>query len=88
MVAVGVVFVVNSLDSLIRLYTLNFGFTVSRFGHLRYIAGNWLVLAALVLLFQFTPLKIEWIGLVVVGIYLGIYFLVLKKRRKLTADPE
>jgi choline-glycine betaine transporter len=83
MVTVGVIFVINSLDSLIRLYTQNLDFTVIRFGTSRYVAVNWLVLASLVLLFQFTPLKIEWIGLVVIGIYTVIYLLVIKHRRKL-----
>jgi choline-glycine betaine transporter len=83
MVTVGIVFVVNSLDSLIRLYTHNIEFTVTKFGAARYVAGNWAMLATLVLLFQFTPLKIEWIGLVVVGLYSAIYFLLIKRRREL-----
>jgi choline-glycine betaine transporter len=83
MVAVGVIFVINSLDSLIRLYTQNVDFTVERFGRTRYVAANWLTLVVLVLLFQFTPLRIEWIGLVVIGIYVAIYYLVFLGRRKL-----
>lgn len=83
MVAVGVIFVINSLDSLIRLYTQNADFTVERFGRTRYIVANWLTLVVLVLLFQFTPLKIEWIGLVVIGIYAAIYYLVFMRRRML-----
>jgi hypothetical protein len=83
MVTVGIVFVVNSLDSLIRLYTHNIEFTVTKFGAAQYVAGNWAMLATLVLLFQFTPLKIEWIGLVVVGLYSAIYFLLIKRRREL-----
>ena len=83
MVVVGVIFVINSLDSLIRLYTQNLGFTTQRFGRVRYVAGNWLVLIALVMLYQFTPLKIEWIGLVVIGIYVAIYFLAFQRRQQL-----
>lgn len=83
MVVVGVIFVVNSLDSLIRLYTQNLNVTTERFGKLHYILGNWVALCTLVLLYQFTPLKIEWIGLVVVGIYAAVYVLVFQRRRLL-----
>ena len=83
MVVVGVIFVINSLDSLIRLYTQNLGVTTERFSKLHYVIGNWVALSALVVLYKFTPLKIEWIGLVVVGIYAAIYFLVFQRRRLL-----
>ena len=33
--------------------------------------------------FQFTPFKIEWVGLVVIGIYLAIYVLVVMRRARL-----
>jgi len=81
MIAVGVIFVVNSLDSLIRLYTQNLGLTVARLGVTRYVAGNWLALFGLVLLYQFTPLEIEWVGLVVIGLYAVVYALVFQRRR-------
>ena len=83
MVVVGVIFVINSLDSLIRLYTQNLQTTPERFGKLQYILGNWLAMLTLVLLYQFTPLKIEWIGLVVVGIYAAVYMLVFQRRQQL-----
>jgi len=83
MVVVGVIFVINSLDSLIRLYTQNLRITTERFGKFKYVLCNWLVLLALVLLYKFTPLKIEWIGLVVVGLYAATYFLVYKRRHLL-----
>lgn len=88
MVVVGVIFVVNSLDSLIRLYTQNLGVTTDRFGKLHYIIGNWVALSALVMLYKFTPLKIEWIGLVVVGIYAAIYVLVFQRRQQLQTPGE
>lgn len=84
MVFVGVVFVVNSLDSLTRLYTQNIGFTPAKAGTTLYVAGNWLLLMSLILLFRFTPLEIEWIGLAVVAIYAAIYCLVLRQRHKLS----
>jgi len=81
MVTVGVIFVVNSLDSLMRLYTDNLDLTVQRFGRRNYILGNWLLMYGLILLYQFTPLRIEWIGLLVIGIYLAIYLLVFARYR-------
>ena len=86
MISVGVIFVVNSLDSLIRLYTRNLGLTIDRLGTGKYVAGNWLALFSLVLLYQFTPLKIEWVGLVVVGLYATVYMLVFQRRKRLAAD--
>jgi len=83
MVVVGVIFVINSLDSLIRLYTVNLKVTPDKVGRPYYVAGNWIALSTLVLLYQFTPLKIEWIGLVVVGIYTAVYGLVFQRRRLL-----
>jgi choline-glycine betaine transporter len=86
MIVVGVIFVINSLDSLIRLYTRNLGLTLDRLGLAKYIAGNWLALFGLVLLYQFTPLKIEWVGLVVIGLYAAVYVLVFRRRGQLAAN--
>lgn len=80
MIVVGVIFVVNSLDSLIRLYTQNLKLTVERLGRSRYVAVHWALLFTLILLYQLTPLKIEWIGLVVIGLYAVIYGLLWKNR--------
>ena len=85
MIVVGVIFVMNSLDSLMRLYTHNLGLTVARLGTWQYIAGNWTALFGLVLLYQFTPLEIEWVGLVVIGIYAAVYALVFRRRADLSA---
>jgi len=83
MVIVGVIFVVNSLDSLTRLYSENLGLTVQRLGGPGYVAAHWGLLFGLILLYQFTPLKIEWIGLVVIGIYCAIYALTFIRREQL-----
>lgn len=83
MVIVGVIFVVNSLDSLTRLYSENLGLTVQRLGGPGYVAAHWGLLFGLILLYQFTPLKIEWIGLVVIGIYCAIYALTFIRREGL-----
>ena len=87
MMGVGILFVVNSLDSLTRLYTTNIGLTVEALGTGRYVAVNWVILFALVMAFQFTPFKIEWVGLVVVGIYAAIYTLVFLRRTALRSAP-
>ncbi|MEM9178276.1 MAG: BCCT family transporter [Pseudomonadota bacterium] len=88
MVIVGVIFVLNSLDSLTRLYSENLRLTVSRLGGLGYVATHWGLLYGLILLYQRTPLKIEWIGLVVIGIYCAIYALTFIRRDALHAIPE
>lgn len=83
MIVVGITFVINSLDSLIRLYTDNLSLTTQRFGKLQYIAGNVAVLFGLTLLFQSQWLQIQWIGAVVVGIYLAcVVFIFLTKRKE------
>ncbi len=84
MIVVGVIFVANSLDSLIRLYTQNLSLTVARLGIWQYVAGNWITLYGLVLLYQFTPLEIEWVGLIVIGIYATVYVAIFKRRSELT----
>lgn len=84
MIAVGVLFVVNSLDSLIRLYSDNLNLTTRRLGTPAYIASHWLLMCGLVLAFQLTPLRIEWIGLVVIGLYAAIYGLLVRHRGRLS----
>lgn len=80
MVSLGIIFVANSLDSLIRLYTDNLNLSVGRLGIWLYLLGNWSLIFGLVLLYQFTPFEIEWVGLTVIGLYGIIYFLLFKKR--------
>lgn len=70
MTVVGVVFVINSFDSLIRLYTDNLNLTTERFGTVQYVFANAIGLFVLTLLFQSQWLQIQWVGTVVIGIYL------------------
>lgn len=86
MVALGILFVANSLDSLIRLYTDNLGMGVKRFGLSLYLLVNWALIYGLVLLYQFTPFQIEWVGLVVIGLYAVIYGLLFRNRKQLYAE--
>lgn len=81
MVTVGIIFVVNSVDSLTRLYSESLGLTVSRLGTLRYVIFHWLLLCSLILLYRFTPLQIEWIGLVVIGLYCAVAVQIYSLRR-------
>jgi choline-glycine betaine transporter len=73
MIGVGILFVVNSLDSLTRLYSQNLGWTVEALGFQKYVGLHVALLAGLVFLYQFTPLKIEWIGMVVIALYAAVY---------------
>lgn len=84
MMGVGVLFVINSLDSLTRLYALNLGWTVSKLGHLTYICVHTGLLLGLVVLYQFTPLKIEWVGMIVIALYTAVYFLIFRYRHQLS----
>ncbi len=83
LVIVGVIFVINSLDSLIRLYTVSLKLTPQEIGQRNYVVGNTLVMLTLILLYQFTPLKMEWVGLVVIALYSAIYALLYLRRRTL-----
>ncbi|WP_298292832.1 BCCT family transporter [uncultured Litoreibacter sp.] len=92
MVVVGITFVINSLDSLIRLYTDNLNLTTKRFGKVAYIAGNVAVLFGLTLLFQSQWLQIQWIGAIVILIYLACVFYILATKRSevaaINSSPE
>lgn len=81
MLTVGVIFVINSIDSLVRLYTDNLGIGVETLGRPRFIALNLGLLVALVLLFKFTPFEIQWVGLVVIGLYSATLALLLYRHR-------
>jgi choline-glycine betaine transporter len=83
LISVGVVFVVNSLDSLIRLYTVNLGISAVQIGRRNYIVGNSLLLLTLIFFYQFTPFAIEWVGLVVIALYTAIYGLIYRHRQAL-----
>ena len=81
MLGVGVIFVINSVDSLVRLYTDNLGISVEKLGRPRFIALNVGLLISLVLLFKFTPFEIQWVGLVVIALYAATLALLLWRHR-------
>lgn len=92
MVFVGIVFVINSLDSLIRLYTDNLNFTTKRLGKLRYILYNFVALAALTVLFKIDFLRIQWVGALVIGLlYCCLAYIIYQKWNKvskISASPK
>ncbi len=92
MIIVGTIFVVNSFDSLIRLYTDNLGMTVKKLGLAKYMIGNIVMLSALTYAFRTGWLQIHWVGAVVVGIVAActVFIIALKRREVLAIDsmPE
>ncbi|KEJ89907.1 BCCT family transporter [Sulfitobacter donghicola] len=82
MIVVGVIFVINSFDSLIRLYTDNLGLTVQKLGKATYLAGNIVLLSVLTYAFKSGWLQISWIGAVVVGIMAAAVVYILARRRR------
>ncbi|CAM3312576.1 BCCT family transporter [Paracoccus nototheniae] len=79
MIAVGVVFVINSLDSLIRLYSANLGWSRDNLGDRRYYPLHFGLQLALVGAYVFTPFQIQWVGLIVAGLY-GVIYVMLAGR--------
>lgn len=77
MVFVGITFVINSLDSLVRLYTDNLNLTVERFGKSRYVLGNIAFLSGLTLLFKLDFLQIQWVGALAIGLILACFGYIL-----------
>lgn len=92
MVVVGITFVINSLDSLIRLYTDNLNLTTQRLGKAKYIIGNFVLLCILTLLFKLDFLEIQWVGAIVIFIYFACFaYIMLYKRKEVAAinsSPE
>jgi glycine betaine transporter len=80
MISVGVLMVVNSLDSLIRLYTDNLGLTAKRFGLRNYFLCNVVALCALTLLFRLEFLEIQWVGALVIAMYFACFAYILLRK--------
>jgi choline-glycine betaine transporter len=82
MIAVGILFVINSLDSLIRLYTDNLNLTIARVGKVSYFIGNLLTLSGLTLLFTLDFLQIQWVGAIVIGLMFSCLLFIIFTRFK------
>lgn len=82
MAFVGIVFVINSLDSLIRLYTDNLNLSTKRLGKAKYIALNVAMLSLLTLLFKLEFLQIQWVGALVIGLFFSCAGFMLYSKRK------
>jgi len=82
MAIVGITFVINSLDSLIRLYTDNLNTTVARLGKVKYFFANLIILSGLTLLFKLNFLQIQWVGAVVIGLFFSCFGYILFNKFK------
>jgi choline-glycine betaine transporter len=83
MIFVGIVFVINSLDSLIRLYAANLGWSKPELGGQVYYPMHFFLQLALVGAYFYTPFKIEWVGLVVVALYAAVYAVTFTRLREI-----
>lgn len=92
MISVGVLMVINSLDSLIRLYTDNLNLTAQRLGRVKYLLFNLVALIGLTLLFQLDFLRIQWVGALVIALYFACFaYILVNKRAEVAAiksSPE
>ena len=88
MIFVGVVFVVNSLDSLIRLYSANLGWSRDIVGSRVYYPLHFTLQFLLVIAFFFTPFEIQWVGLAVVAIYAITYAVMVTRTAQFPAARE
>ena len=88
MMFVGTLFVINSLDSLIRLYTDNLNLTPKKLGLKKYISLNIISLSVLTMLYNFEFLQIEWIGAIVIAMFLGCLINILLTKYKIVYDIE
>jgi choline-glycine betaine transporter len=88
MAIVGITFVINSLDSLIRLYTDNLNLSVSRLGRVKYFLGNFIALCLLTLLFKLDFLQIQWVGAVVIGLFFTCFGYILFTKFKEVSEIE
>jgi len=88
MAIVGITFVINSLDSLIRLYTDNLNLGVARVGRVKYFLGNVIALCLLTLLFKLDFLQIQWVGAVVIGLFFTCFGYILFKKFKVVSEIE
>ncbi|MFT6206940.1 MAG: choline-glycine betaine transporter [Colwellia sp.] len=88
MAFVGITFVINSLDSLIRLYTDNLKLSVARLGRVKYFFGNLIALSLLTLLFKLDFLQIQWVGAVVIGLFFTCFGYILFNKFKVVSEIE
>ncbi|MDX2367526.1 MAG: BCCT family transporter [Colwellia sp.] len=88
MAVVGITFVINSLDSLIRLYTDNLNLSVARVGRVKYFLGNLIALSLLTLLFKLDFLQIQWVGAIVIGLFFTCFGYIILTKYKEVSEIE
>lgn len=82
MISVGILMVINSLDSLIRLYSENLKLTARHIGLPKYFIGNFIAMCGLTALFQLDFLRIQWVGALVIAIYFASFAYIMYFKRK------
>lgn len=82
MISVGILMVINSLDSLIRLYSENLKLTARHIGTPKYLIGNFIAMCGLTALFQLDFLRIQWVGALVIAIYFASFAYIMISKRK------
>ncbi len=93
MISVGILMVINSLDSLIRLYSENLKLAPRHIGLGKYLIGNFIAMCGLTALFQLDFLRIQWVGALVIAIYFAsfVYIMIWKRKEVFTitgSPPE
>ncbi|MDF2177791.1 BCCT family transporter [Aliiglaciecola sp. CAU 1673] len=81
MVLVGILFVINSLDSLIRLYADNLSVNVERLGSKTYIAFHFSLLFVLSVLYDSNLIQIHVFGALAIGLHLLTLIYALRQHR-------
>jgi glycine betaine transporter len=82
MMALGIIFVINSIDSLVRLYSDNLNLSAKKLGVRKYILSHTALLIALIALFKWTPLNIEWVGLLVIALFIALVINLIRKSQR------
>jgi choline-glycine betaine transporter len=83
MMGLGIVFVINSIDSLVRLYSDNLKLSRKKLGVPKYMLAHTTLLISLIAMFKWTPLKIHWVGLIVIGLFVALVINIILKFKSL-----
>lgn len=92
-IVLAVLFVINSVDSMIRLYSVNLNLDTKRLGNVTYFIVHFCLLLAITVLFDYQVLSIELVGTIVFVFWLyalafGIWRVVIKGRFEFMLKQE
>jgi len=85
-IVMGALFVVNSMDSLIRLYSINLGLNKEKLGYKTYHLIHIGLLFVITLLFDVKVLSIEFVGAVVLVLWLVAFFIYWHNRNRINVN--